>query len=70
MKPKEVYYVRHKETGKYLDQRGSWLKSFLSYGLAKFDAEAAATAAIPAGAPCEVIKMMETTRPAREENPS
>jgi hypothetical protein len=61
MKKKTVYYIKRDLPPAYLDQRGGWVKKAISYGLASFDTEDAAKAAIPAGVPCTVVSVTERT---------
>jgi len=51
-----VYYVQNKKTREVLNQQGTWSRDFGSYRLAEFASEADATAALPAGTECVVVK--------------
>ena len=52
-----VYYVRNKETRQVLNKKLNWSKNIFSYGLMEFESEENATAAIPEGIDCEILKL-------------
>ena len=53
----KVYYVQN-QRNEVLDKNGGWTR-LTSYSAAKFSDKDAATAAIPAGTPCQVIHRNE-----------
>lgn len=51
-----VFLIRKREDGKYLNQKEDWSNSIISYRLKEFNSEEEATAAIPKGIECTVVK--------------
>lgn len=51
-----VYLVRRKSTGQYLNQKGQWAKGIASYRLKEFATEEEAKLAFPEGEECLISK--------------
>lgn len=65
-----VYLVRRKSTGQYLNQKGQWAKNIASYRLKEFETEEEAKLAFPEGEECLISKKSKksSTVPRKEED--
>lgn len=52
---RQIFLVRSDETGLFLNRKGGWSRSPLSYRLAEFASEEAAQAGFPAGNRCSTL---------------
>ena len=65
---KNVYLIRKKETGQYLNQKGKWSTSITSYRLKEFETEEEAKASIPDGVVCVITRKNKKNSDEQEDS--
>ncbi len=62
---KTLFYIKHDLTNELLTKTSTWVRSIGDEAVAVFDNEASASASIPVGVPCHVLKITSHEKPVK-----